>query len=330
LLAEAVDRCPAAIRFILSGDAGPEAFTRMAAVAHQRLAKPCKAEQLTDHLSRALTCGASLAPSGLRPDMHRLSGLPVIPDISVRLQHALGCPQPGQREAALLSVLQATPAVTAKLLQVAGWRGSGTSDPVRNVRDALRQHSSEFVASLVASPALAPVAAETVSPFQQQVTSQCAAAAAVARTIAQSKGWPPASVACATMVAVMSHAGPFLFDALRRDQYAATRAAAARDGRPLEDVEREQFGISSAEAAAALFEMWGIDDAVIYRPSGQAEQCAAILTTVADAASHLVRERTSGGLRPHPAGADLLRGQPAPAAWSQAADDAVADGQRAA
>lgn len=328
LLAAAVDQCPSAIRVILSGDAGPEAFTRMAAVAHQRLAKPCKAEHLTDHLSRALTCAAALEPSGLRPDMHRLCGLPVLPGISARLHHALSCPQPGQREAALLSVLQATPAVTAKLLQVASWRGTGTSDPVRNVRDALRQHSSEFIATLMASPALSPVAADSVSPFMQQVSSQCAAAATVARTIAESKGWPPASVACATMVTVMSHAGPFLFDALRRDQYAAARAAAARDGRPLADAERDHFGISSAEAAAALFEMWGIDDAVIYRPNGQAEQCAAILTTVADAASHLVRERTSGGLRPRPAGLDLLRGQHA--AWAQAADEAVAEGQRAA
>jgi len=117
LLQVVADRHPSTLRIILSARTDEEAALRAAPVAHEFLNKKVGVDVIIDTIERGLHRRDSLVGgSGLADLVGRVGALPAPPELFVRLGQVMN--DPNASSAAVSAVLQSSPVVVAKLLQL--------------------------------------------------------------------------------------------------------------------------------------------------------------------------------------------------------------------
>lgn len=248
-------RHPAALRYVLSGEAGPEMITEAVPVVHRFVTKPCDSDDLAEVISRALLHRRlDLADD---PDaclaLAATSALPSPPGIYTQLRRLLADHDvPLDDVAALVST---DPAVTAKLLQWANSASIGRPG-VSDVRRAIGRVGLEPMARLVLSASVVRMLSESdaipgLDATQLVRTSQTIST--LAARLARPKEAIDASVA-----GVLSSVGLLLeAAALPTRLHHAYRQAETED-RTLVDVERELYGHGHPDLAVHLLSVWGL------------------------------------------------------------------------
>ena len=117
LLQVVADRHPSTLRIMLSAHTDENAALRAAAVAHEFLNKNVAVDVLVDTIQRGLHRRDSLVGgSGLAALVGRVGALPAPPELFLRLGEVMN--DPNASSAAVSAVLQSSPVVVGKLLQL--------------------------------------------------------------------------------------------------------------------------------------------------------------------------------------------------------------------
>lgn len=257
-LSEASRRQPVMARIVLSGEVGAGSLARMAAAAHQCLAKPCRADVLIEVLRHTLPERGSARLAALQPALFQLPGLPVAAETLAALRWALAASGGPGRDDYAIDLISRAPGIAAKLLQVATWTALGTRTPPTHVREAFHQLGVDAVRSLLESELFPAWAAGGAAPFQPSALAHCARASELAAAIARSEQCTRDAAEEIELVTLMGAAAPLLLDVLSRADYDAVRAEAAATAVPRHRIEQQWFGMPGAQFMARLLRLWGL------------------------------------------------------------------------
>lgn len=255
LLLEAAKRHPAMVRVILSGEIGQGALLRMARGAHQVISKPCSGTVLVGLLRRAVGTPMPSGMHALAPGLYGLATVPLPAAHLDELRQELAQPAGGGR---LVALVERSPGIASKLMQVATWNAIGYTAPPSSVEEAVVQLGVPVLRALANSTLLTPWPASHTTDHQVAVWRRCEAVAQAARQLAADARLDAASAAEVATLAVRTAAAPLVMDAACRPQHAEIRRRADAMGEPLHELEHAAFGVSAEEAMGRLWDLWGL------------------------------------------------------------------------
>ena len=213
---------PDAIRLILSGEVGPSSLDRVLTVAHQVLAKPCPPPRLRATVERALAVRAAVHDPTVRALVAGVGELPPTPRLWVKLGRMLERAEAGA--AAIAEVLAEDPALTARLIRLAGTMTGGASR-VSSVVDAVRVLGTDALRAMVLA---LEVSGRRADPALDRIYAHGLRTAYVARALAK-----PADSDAAFAAGVMHDLGAVVLTLAQPAQAAARRDRALRLKQPL-------------------------------------------------------------------------------------------------
>lgn len=263
LLERIRDRCPSAVRIVLSGQAEITMVARAAGAAHRLIAKPCD----TGELARVIARSCSLQDMASRVERdHRplgASALPSVPRVYAQLTELLSSGSAGAADAA--RIVQTDIAMSAKVLQLANSAYFGRRSPIAKVSDAVAYLGLETLRSLV-------LHTEAVSEFQvdppipgfklETLHQHSTRVARLTAALADGAG------AHAFTAGLLHDIGLLVLAVQDRDGLADLLAAANDQGCPIHQVEQERHAVTHAEIGAHLLSLWGLPHTVTEAVAG--------------------------------------------------------------
>jgi response regulator RpfG family c-di-GMP phosphodiesterase len=244
-------RSPRTVRIMLSGHAESEAVIRALPLVHQFISKPCDIKTLRGVIERCMQ------DTGLDPDRSATSatgavpGLPSHPIRYAELATALADPRCTQGE--LVAIVERDPAMAAKLLQIANTSYFGSGQAIASIQAAIATVGVEMIRELARSQIFMP-ARELAPGFSlHELCETAVQCARQAREVAN-----PRRADEAYAVALLHELGRLVLAFEMPDRYGEVLAKAARSGRPLAEVEREELGVSQEEIRNQLFMLWAL------------------------------------------------------------------------
>ena len=259
------ERCPTAVRVVLSGHADVHMVARAASAAHRLIAKPCE----TEELARVIERSCALQDIAVRVELDRraigASALPSVPHLYAELTELLAGPTAGAANAA--KIVEKDIAMTAKVLQLANSAYFGRRSPVSKVADAVAYLGLEALRALVLHagafhefPVNPTIPGFDLEELQRHCTRVARVAGALAsQTIGSSD----------TLTAGLLHdVGLLVLASQDREGLARTFAAAREESRPIHQIERERHGVTHAEIGAHLLALWGLPHPVTEAVAG--------------------------------------------------------------
>lgn len=267
LLELARDRCPGAIRIVLSGHADIKVVARAAGAAHRLIAKPCETGELAGVIERS----CALQDLGARVELDRrpigASALPSVPRLYAQLTELLSSGSAGAADIA--RIVETDIAMAAKVLQLANSAYFGRRSPVSKVSNAVAYLGMETLRALV-------LHAETVNEFRveppipgfelETLQRHCTRVARVAAALAAQTG---AGAGETALTAGLLHDIGLLVLAAHDGAGLAELIAASREQmRALHIVERERQSVTHADIGAHLLALWGLPHPVTEAVAG--------------------------------------------------------------
>jgi putative nucleotidyltransferase with HDIG domain len=261
------DRCPGAIRIVLSGHADIKVVARAAGAAHRLVAKPCETGELAGVIERS----CALQNLGSRVELDRrpigASALPSVPRLYAQLTELLTS---GSASAAdIARIVETDIAMAAKVLQLANSAYFGRRSPVTNVANAVAYLGTETLRAMVLqAEAISELQVEPAIPGFELETLQrhCTRVARVAAALAKRTG---AGAAESALTAGLLHDIGLLVLAAQDGAGLAELLAASREqGRPLHVVERDRHSVTHADIGAHLLALWGLPHSVTEAVAG--------------------------------------------------------------
>jgi HD-like signal output (HDOD) protein len=260
LLARVQELQPSTVRLVLSGYADANVIARAGAVAHRFLAKPCDTAELARVVERSCAIKELAERDPLRRAAARATRLPCAPAIYHQLSALLAGADASVEEVA--DLVERDIAISARVLQLANSAFFGRAQPVTRIGDAVLYLGLSTVEALVLSAgaleAFEPIPA--IPGFSlEHVQRHGALVARIARQVLGGKAQADDAV-----TAGMVHDVGLLVLAVQEPAYLAeVLASAARERRPVVDIEYERRGVSHAEVGAHLLTLWGLPHAIV-------------------------------------------------------------------
>lgn len=259
------DRCPAAVRIVLSGQAEVRVMARAAAAAHRLIAKPCDTQDLASVIERSCTLQEIAARAELDPRAMGVSALPSAPRVCAELTELLASGGAGAADAA--GIIKQDIAMAAKVLQLANSAYFGRRSPVSRVSDAVAFLGLDtlrayvlHVAAFQESRILSPIPGFDLDELHRH----CTRVARLAATLAAETG----AGDDAFTAGLLHDVGLLVMASQDPDGLAGVLALARKQGRPVHRIEREEHGVTHAEVGAHLLALWGLPDTVTEAVAG--------------------------------------------------------------
>ena len=253
------ERCPAAVRIVLSGHADMTMVARAAAVAHRLIAKPCETAELATVIERS--CAIVDMAARVKLDRHAIgaSALPSVPRIYAELSELMATGTASAADAA--HVVERDIAMAAKVLQLANCAYFGRRTPVASVPDAVAYLGVDALRALV----LHTVAFQQfdvgprVPGFSvEALHDHCIRVAQLASAIVSD----PHTRGAAFTAGLLHDVGLLVLAWQDRDEVAEMLAIAHAQRCPIAVVERCRHGVTHAEVGAHLLALWGLPHTV--------------------------------------------------------------------
>ena len=254
-LARVKAMCPQTVRLGLSGYSDPAMVHRAVPVAHQYLAKPCEPRVLENVVERALALRAVMDHETVRGVVGRIDKLPSIPAVYYALSEALADPGAGTGEVG--RILEQDPAMAAKLLQVANSAFFRGRRQITTVDSAVTHLGFATVKSLALSvevfrmmtpsPLLKDFSLDSLQ--QHAILTQC-----IVRKIVTDRYLREDAATAALLLDI----GVLALAAELPEALGAAGTRALVEGRPLHEVEGDEYETSHAEVGAYLLGIWGL------------------------------------------------------------------------
>jgi HD-like signal output (HDOD) protein len=313
LLETVRDRYPQVARIVLSGYFETGAAVRASPVAHQFLVKPCDAAKLCAALERACSLSGILTNETTRRAVSAIGELPCLPRTYASLMQALEKPDVPLKE--IGDIVESDVGIAAKVLQLVNSAFFGLAREITTVQAAVGYLGLDVLRQLVLTvevfQAFTPPAA--VPGFRLDLLESHSRLAAL---IAARLPAPKAIASAVPVSALLHDVGELVLAAKLPGEFEWSIQTAAKEQRPICDVEAEQIGASHAEVGAYLLGLWGLPVAVVdavlfhHRPGrvgGAPEFDVATAVHVADFLAHLVQPAAAiQGIAPPALAADHL------------------------
>ena len=258
LLEHARDEHPSVVRYILSARTDHDLLLRALPIAHRWLVKPCGREQLLEALSGAVRHQRSVPGIADRAAVGALVTLPSPPTTYRRVRELMADPDATLDD--VVAVIEADPAVTAKLLQWANSAFSG-GRMVGDVRTAAKRVGLETLSELVLSAEVLRTMAtgDTIPGLPIEILARHAGVTGrLAGELAR-----PDEAATARIAGILHLTGLLLEAETRPAELAEAYQRARCDGERLLDVERRSYGAGFADLGAHLLSVWGLPTPII-------------------------------------------------------------------
>jgi len=257
LLTQVADLYPSCVRIALSSQADETAALQLAHIAHQLLAKPCATETLYRIISRAHELTRLLPDRKLQTLAAQTAALPCAPDIHRRMQQL----SEGRDSWRMAELIEQDPALTSKLLQIAGSAFFNSTTCVTDVESAAMRLGSHTLQSLANSLAAPPLRPSTMPP-PDAVQSVQRRSVAIAR-LASSMAPQPEDSAAAYMSGLLCDVGQLMLVRTAPERIYLAEAEANRRGVPSYVAELATWGATHAEVGAYLLGLWGLPFQVV-------------------------------------------------------------------
>jgi HD-like signal output (HDOD) protein/ActR/RegA family two-component response regulator len=259
-LAEAQKRHPHLIRIIFSGQSETEAAMRALPVAHQFLAKPCKAEQVRSVIARAVGLQELLSDRALRSLIAGIKKLPAQPKIFIELTALLA--DPGSGAIDIAKVVKRDPMLCAKLLHVVNSAFFGIPRRTTSIEMAINYLGTTMLRAIT----LATAVNTTLGPRARAVGYDFEAAQAEAVLSAHLAGQMFDNRALsqdAYAAALLQNIGEVLLLTERSDDLGRAMAYAREHAVELHDAEKLLGVVSHAHVGAYLLGAWGLPYSIV-------------------------------------------------------------------
>lgn len=278
------ERCPAAVRIVLSGHAEMKMVARAAAAAHRLIAKPCETQDLIRVIERSCALQEMAAQVELDQRALGASALPTVPRVCAELTAVLASGTAGAADAA--RVVEQDMALAAKVLQLANSAYFGRRSPVCGVAEAVSYLGVDALQALAVHAAAfrefrvpEPIPGFDIDELQRHSTRVARVAAALAAETGADKQ--------AFTAGLLHDVGLLVIASQDPQRLALTFARAGEQDQPIHTVERERYGVTHAEIGAHLLALWGLPHTVTEAVAGHHDGEWRDLTFDAIAAVHV-------------------------------------------
>jgi len=258
LLRQVAELYPATLRIILSGQTGEDAALRAVAVAHQFLSKPCPIETLVEAIQRGAAQREVENVGGLAALVGRVGALPVAPSLFVTLGEVMA--DPNADASAVAAVLQRSPLVVAKLLQLVNSSFFSAPQRIIGLEAAIARLGLRIVRAVVITEGVFESGGAGVYSVEQQKRFLDEASTAMAAVQAMAAAGPARDTALTA--ALLAHIGVPLLASVAPELAIRVRDAVAA-GAQLADCEQAITGTTHAAFAAHILSLWNLPTDVV-------------------------------------------------------------------
>lgn len=263
LLGEVRRLYPQIVRLVLSGFSDQESMLRALGQAHQYLAKPCHAEEIKRAVDRTLQLGQYLQNPQLRKVVGKVSALPTMPSLFLKVVEELSGPNPSiQRVGDLIS---RDAAMTSMILRLVNSAYFGLRREVTNPTMAVNLLGVTTVTSLILTLHLFQNADPLIlrSADLEGLWNQSMATGVLARSIAEEEKQTQRVVDDCFTAGLLHVAGALVLGTEFPREYRKVRSLMRDQGLSVGQAEQEVFGITNAHAGAYLMGQWGLPNAIV-------------------------------------------------------------------
>jgi putative nucleotidyltransferase with HDIG domain len=258
LLAEVRRRHPQTVRIVLTGECAREAMTRVTALAHRVLTKPCDPDELRSAVRQAFALQNLLLGPRLTAAVGRLQSVPSRPDLYTRIVSALEDPDYSLHDLGELCAQDV--GVSAKLIQLANSALFGAGKPVLRSVEAVCRIGSDLTKALVlADGILTRFDPRSILPYRiDHVWPHSQAVAALAARIAAREAAGAAWLNLVPAAGMLHDIGRLILASTEPESYVSALRRAETERLSVTDAERHVFGATHAEIGAYLLGLWGM------------------------------------------------------------------------
>jgi HD-like signal output (HDOD) protein len=255
LLTRVREKYPRTVRIVLSGHSDEEAALKMVRVAHQYLAKPCAAETLHRIIARIEQLTTMLGDRKLQGIVGHVASLPSAPHLHRELSALFERDEASAP--AIAAIIKQDPAMTSKLLQVAGSAFFNSATSVIDVETAIMRLGLRTLRKLSLGFGVFECAARADLSPTTSVEAMQRRSLAIAHTAA-SMAKLPEDASAAYLAGLLCDVGQLVLASAAPERLYVTQAEAAKAGSPAHVVEASTWGATHAEIGAYLLGLWGL------------------------------------------------------------------------
>lgn len=263
LLGEVRALYPHVVRLVLSGYSDQESILRALGQAHSYLGKPCNAEDIKRAVLKTKALDDYLQDPKLRRVVGKISTLPSMPDLFLKVVEELSGANPSiQRVGELISH---DAAMTAMILRLVNSAYFGLRREVSNPTMAVNLLGVTTVTSLILTMHLFQSADPTTlrQADLEGLWNQSLGTGMMARLIAEEEKQPQRIMDDCFTAGLLHVSGALVLGTEFTREYRRVRTLVRDNGLPLAQAERDTFGITNAQVGAYLMRLWGLPNSIV-------------------------------------------------------------------
>ncbi|MFQ5767778.1 MAG: response regulator, partial [Acidobacteriota bacterium] len=263
LLSRVKEKCPQAVRIVLSGQSDAESILRSVGSAHQYVAKPCEPDRLKAVISRTLSLRGILEDDTLRALVGGLETLPSLPALYGEVVRAMQAPYASLKDVG--RVIAKDIGLSAKVLQMVNSAFFGLQRRLSSMEEAVVFLGLQTITSLV-------ISLETFSRFKLEPSARLDAdvlwrhslqTGLLAREIAVVEGLQKNETDEAYLAGLLHDAGKLILAHNMPERFGAVQTLSRQRGISAAQMERSELGASHGGVGAYLLGLWGLSDAIL-------------------------------------------------------------------
>lgn len=291
LLATIQEGHPDVARIVLSGETDPKVICRTVPFAHQYLAKPFDAANLTYTLRRACALRSLLTNPSIRAVVGRSNDLPAAPATYIELTQALKSPDVTTRQVA--SIIEHDVGISARVLSIVSSSFFGSPRSVSTITAAVGYLGLDTMRTLVLACEIVRTFSPGPSLSSFSIDDLEDHGLKTGRLVRAMLG--PSDHAEDGFVAGLLHrVGELVLASRVPHRFAEVLDRSARDGTNQLDTEIAILGVTHAQVGAYLLGLWGIRqkvvEAVAYYPHPERLDAVFGIPSAVHVASVLARD----------------------------------------
>jgi len=248
------ERYPRVVRFMLSGETGPDGAVRGLPVAHQFLSKPCDLGVLERAIDRVFALFMRTGNPRVQEALGLVQSLPTLPRVYRELLDEID--DPDSDTASVAEIVERSPSMCARVLQIANSAFFSGGGRIAIIREAVALLGLSTLRGIALSNAFFHVLDEAglakglnLEAFDQHSQKVAYLASRMLRgdeaRLAYSAG-------------MLHDIGELVLAGGMPDVYADARSEAIRNRRPLFEMENELIGCSHADIGSQVLALWGL------------------------------------------------------------------------
>lgn len=255
LMRRVLEEYPHIIRIVLSGYADAESLLRTVNVSHQYLSKPCSCELLAAAIERGCWVHSLMDNEALRKLVGGIRNLPSAPAVYGQLNHLIASDEATPKKIA--DLLQQDMAMCVKILQMVNSAFFRTAREITSVKEAVVYLGMNTISQLVLS---AEIFGSKNQPPQISgwELAEVQKHSMLTATLASRLLHDPGAKSEAFMAGMLQDVGQLILATEASEDFARALSLSDESDLPLEQSEREVFGVDHQAIGGYLMGIWGL------------------------------------------------------------------------